>query len=248
MHARGTAEVLTWPSINHPALTGQGGGEGGGGGGGGGNAGGGVGDGNGQGGGDGGGVPTVHPLASAPADVPCAPHARLNIPIKYCLLAQENQKKAKTAKPLFYERSCRHHAAQTRTAAAAQTRTAVEDAAGAMRRRLKRQRPNEQAPYGAHSHCSERHCRLKHHSKRQTHHSAQTRTDLYGADQQQRKEWINFFVLYVHVYVVNACAGYRRGLDMAVHQPSRAHRARRQRRRRLQRRRPHGAPIGIRAS
>ena len=106
-----------------------------------------------------------------------------------------------------------------------------------MRRRLERQRPNEQAPYGAHSHCSEQHCRLKHHSKRQTHHSAQTRTDLYGADQQQRKEWINFFVLYVHVYVVNACAGYRGGLDMAVHQPSRAHLARRRRRRRWGRRR-----------
>jgi hypothetical protein len=115
MHARGTAEVLTWPSINHPALTGQGGSDGG---------------------GFSGGVPTVHPLASAPADVPCAPHARPNIPIKYCLLAQENQKKAKTAKPLFYERSRRHHAALTRTAAAAQTRTAAEDAAG--RRTIRR--------------------------------------------------------------------------------------------------------------
>jgi len=106
---------LTWPSINHPALTGQGGSDG-------------------QGGS--GGVPTVHPLASAPADVPCAPHARPNIPIKYCLLAQENQKKAKTAKPLFYERSRRHHAALTRTAAAAQTRTGAEDAAG--RRTIRR--------------------------------------------------------------------------------------------------------------
>jgi len=100
MHARGTAEVLTWPSINHPALTWQGGGEGG--------------------GGDAAAIAAAlfvaaansAPGIAASTAPTCAPHARHNIPIKYCLLTQENQKKAKTAKTLFYERSRRHHAAK----------------------------------------------------------------------------------------------------------------------------------------
>jgi len=124
MHARGTAEVLTWPSINHPALTWQGGGEGG--------------------GGDAAAIAAAlfvaaansAPGIAASTAPTCAPHARHNIPIKYCLLTQENQKKAKTAKTLFYERSRRHHAALTRTAAAAQTQTAADDAAG--RRTIRR--------------------------------------------------------------------------------------------------------------
>ena len=43
--------------------------------------------------------------------------------------------------------------------------------------------------------------------------------DLYGADQQQRTKSRQWCFLHVHVYVVNACAGYRGGLDMAVHHP-----------------------------
>ena len=43
--------------------------------------------------------------------------------------------------------------------------------------------------------------------------------DLYGADQQQRTKSRQWCFLHVHVYVVNACAGYRRGLVMAVHHP-----------------------------
>ena len=58
--------------------------------------------------------------------------------------------------------------AQTQTAAAAQTRTAAADAAGAMLRRLERQRPNEQALYCADSDGRDR-------QGRKTHHSAQTR-------------------------------------------------------------------------
>ena len=44
-------------------------------------------------------------------------------------------------------------------------------------------------------------------------------TDLYGADQQQRTKSRQWCFLHVHVYVVNACAGYRGGLVMAVHHP-----------------------------
>ena len=44
--------------------------------------------------------------------------------------------------------------------------------------------------------------------------------DLYGADQQQRTKSRHKCFLHVHdVYVVNACAGYRGGLVMAVHHP-----------------------------
>jgi hypothetical protein len=43
--------------------------------------------------------------------------------------------------------------------------------------------------------------------------------DLYGADQQQRTKSSQWCFLHVHVYVVNACAEYRRGLVMAVYHP-----------------------------
>ena len=43
--------------------------------------------------------------------------------------------------------------------------------------------------------------------------------DLYGAGQPQRTKSRQWCFLHVHVYVVNACAGYRGGLDMAVHHP-----------------------------
>jgi hypothetical protein len=89
---------------------------------------------------------------------------------------------------------------QTRpTVAAAKTRTAAADAAGAMRRRLQWQRPNEQAPYSAVSTGQA---------------EAPYGTELY---QQQRTMSMLWCFLHVYdVYVVNACAGYRGGLVMAV--------------------------------